>query len=276
MPIRTRGLPSGWYPETRRQTERVITQWDEKLDKNLPSAFTGIAPHAGWDFSGELANHVVSCLDRESDVIAVVGGHLPPSDKILCAVEDEFETPLGPIKAENSIRKRLFDTVEVTPDSWSDNTVEIQLPLIKHKFPRARVIYLRVSPTGAATTLGKALHEISQGLSVRISVLGSTDFTHYGPAYGFMPAGHGDDAIQWVREQNDRVIIEHLLSMNLELALQHANEKSSACSAGAAAAAAFFAALRGSEKGTLLGYRMSYDYHKSESFVGYAGICYQP
>ena len=274
MTIRRRALPPGWYPESRSQTERTIAEWDERLDLHPQAAMSGIAPHAGWDFSGELAYNVISRLLGNAEIVAVVGGHLPPAGRILCATEDEFETPLGPIKAEKEMRDILLNRLHIAPDSYADNTVEIQMPLVKYCYPNAGVLHLRVSPTSDAIKLGQVLYEIAEEMGKRIVVLGSTDLTHYGPAYGFAPAGHGQEAISWVREQNDRGIINAFLSMNLKLALKHSQEKSSACSAGAAVAAASFAAMGGIKTGTLAGYRLSCDFHKSDSFVGYAGICY--
>ena len=122
--------------------------------------------------------------------------------------------------------------------------------------------------------LGEKLYDVSVKLGRNVAVVGSTDLTHYGPAYGFSPAGSGNAAVEWVREENDKPFLDLLLKMDGEGAMNHANTHGSACSAGAAAAAVSFARTSGVKEGTLIGYRMSCDLHRAESFVGYGGIAF--
>ena len=103
---------------------------------------------------------------------------------------------------------------------------------------------------------------------------GSTDLTHYGPSYGFAPAGTGTRALRWVREVNDHRFIESLLAMEFKTALERALTERSACSAGGALAALSFARENGVTKGELVRYSTSFDVHPGDSFVGYAGILY--
>jgi AmmeMemoRadiSam system protein B len=77
-----------------------------------------------------------------------------------------------------------------------------------------------------------------------------------------------------VKEVNDRRIIDALVGMELESALDLAGMDHSACSVGAAVAAARFAQKRGAQRGELLEYRTSYDLSPGPFFVGYAGIIY--
>ena len=67
--------------------------------------------------------------------------------------------------------------------------------------------------------------------------IGSTDLTHYGPNYGFVPRGLGASSVEWVKKENDKGFIEEALRMNAEGLLHHAVENNSACSPGAVASA---------------------------------------
>jgi AmmeMemoRadiSam system protein B len=107
-----------------------------------------------------------------------------------------------------------------------------------------------------------------------VAVIGSTDLTHYGPNYGFTPQGTGPAALAWVREHNDRRLLDNLLALQHERTLELARRERSACSAGAAVAAARFAELRGSHRGHLLEYATSHDLYPGSSFVGYAAIIF--
>jgi hypothetical protein len=208
------------------------------------------------------------------DTIVIIGGHLGPADGILCAFEDSYETPFGLISADMELLAALRAAIPVTEDRSADNTVEVQLPFVRYLFPGSRVLGMRASPSRDADRLGKALAEAARGLGRRVGVAGSTDLTHYGSSYGFVPAGTGNRALRWVREVNDRRFIESLLAMEFDSALERALKERSACSAGGALAALSFARENGVREGKLLRYSTSYDIHPGESFVGYAGILY--
>jgi MEMO1 family protein len=150
----------------------------------------------------------------------------------------------------------------------------VQLPLVRHLFPSARLLGMRASPSQDAGRLGEALGKAARKLGRRIAVVGSTDLTHYGSSYGFTPAGSGEGALEWVRGVNDRRFIESLLSMDFAAAMERALKERSACSAGGALAAMSFAAESGVKKGELVRYMTSYEVRAADSFVGYAGVLY--
>jgi hypothetical protein len=274
MKIRPRSLPAGWYPAGEAQARRQIETFLRAGREPVRSACAGVAPHAGWEFSGRLACRVLSCLDPEIQTVAVIGGHLSPGDGVLAAFEEAYETPLGEVPADLELLSCLRERLPVAEDRWEDNTVEVQLPLLRHLIPSARALALRAAPSGEALALGEALAECAGRLGRKLAVIGSTDLTHYGPNYGFAPRGTGPEALAWVREHNDRRLVEALLAMQLERVLELARRERSACSAGGAVAAARFASLRGSARGRLLEYATSHDLYPGSSFVGYAAISY--
>ena len=100
MKVRSRQLPPGWYP---RGGAAVRAEIESMLASKGPLpriALAGIAPHAGWSFSGAVAARVVASLDPAVDTLAVVGGHLGASAGILAAREEGYETPLGACSAD--------------------------------------------------------------------------------------------------------------------------------------------------------------------------------
>ena len=274
MHVRKRYLPPGWYPGAEEQIRGAI----ESMRRSFPSAtatgIAGVVPHAGWEFSGSLALEVLSRISRSLDTMVIIGGHLGPADGILCAFEDAYETPLGLIPADAELLAEIRAALPVREDRHADNTVEVQLPFVRHLFPDVHVLGMRVSPSADASRLGAAIAKAALKLGRRVAVVGSTDLTHYGQSYGFAPAGTGPQALRWVREVNDRRFIESLLAMDFDGALEKALRERSACSAGGALAALRFAQENGVEQGTLVRYMTSFDVHPAESFVGYAGILY--
>ncbi len=282
MSIRARTLPVGWYPEqesqARRQIETFLKLSGEADEPGaLPpgsASCAGVAPHAGWEFSGRLACLALRSLGPETQTVVVVGGHLHPGDGLLAAFEDGYETPLGTVPADLELLACLRGRLQIAEDRWPDNTVEVQLPLVRHLLPGARVLGLRAAPSAEALALGEALAACAAQLERKVAVLGSTDLTHYGPNYGFTPQGTGPAALAWVREHNDRRLLDSLLALQHERTLELARREHSACSAGGAVAAARFAELRGTHRGHLLEYATSHDRYPASSFVGYAAISF--
>lgn len=277
MKIRKRLLPGGWYPENAEEIQSLVAEWT-KMQKSL-SAHAAVAPHAGWYFSGELAAKAVWSL-RDCDTIAVLGGHLGYGDPILYAFEDSFDCTVRIAQNDkvllDAVKKELIDVGihELAIDSGMDNSVEVILPLAALRFPQAKILWLRVPPDFKARELGSALARAASACGRSLSVIASTDLTHYGPNYNFMPHGVGESARDWVRNENDRGFINAALSMDVEHVLSHSREHFSACSAGAVAAAIAYSLDSGAKRGVLIGHTLSYDVHPDRSFVGYAGIAF--
>ncbi len=274
MGVRRRCLPAGWYPGTAQGVRDAVAAWD-LTDDGSRTAVAGVAPHAGWEFSGVLAGAVFAGLAGALDTIVIIGGHLAPVDGILCATEEAYETPLGAAPADLELLASLKKLVVMDDDRWADNTVEVQLPLARHFHPGARCLGFRAPPSALAGDLGRAVAAAARSLGRRVAVVGSTDLTHYGPNYGFAPAGTGADAERWVRDVNDRRFIDALTAMDEDAARERAVAERSACSAGGAIAAMAFARESGAVRGELLAYRTSREVHVSESFVGYAAVRYR-
>ena len=274
MSIRKAMLPAGWYPREASSVRHAIEGW--RIFPAGEKWRAAVAPHAGWTFSGRIASIAWSAL-AEAETIVIVGGHLGPSSPILIAQEEGFESPFGPISADVELRERLRGalaeaSIPVSADRAVDNTVEVHLPFMGAFAPGARLLWLRAPASGAAISLGAALHEAAASLGREIAVIGSTDLTHYGPDYGFEPAGQGPKAESWVREVNDRAFLDALLALDPDAAIGRALQDGSACSPGAAATALSFALAAGAREFSELAYGTSLDIRAAASFVGYAAL----
>ena len=281
MSKRNRVLPRGWYPfdgkDCRREIESYVEGWSPP--RSVPEQGAGgIVPHAGWYFSGKLASRVLHSLksDRQIDVVVLYGGHMGPEDLPRVVSEETCETPLGDIEIHQDFLRTLMKKVEVKRESPSsgDNTIEIQLAMIKYFFPEAKLLAIRPPFSPKAIELGREIARIAADEGLSILAIGSTDLTHYGPNYGFLTKGTGPASVDWVKNVNDKGFIDRALKMDAEGLLEHALKNDSACSAGAAASTIATCEALGAGKGVLLDYYTSYDIMPDDSFVGYAGIVY--
>ncbi len=281
MSRRTRALPRGWYPADKKECQREIESYLEGwTPSQSPSSkgLGGIVPHAGWYFSGRLAARVLHSLKLKSkaEVVVLYGGHLSAEDLPRIVTEEACETPFGDIEIHEGFVKNLMKRADVKKESPTsgDNTIEIQLAMVKYFFPEVKLVAIRSPLSLKAETLGKEVAAIAKKEGISILAIGSTDLTHYGPNYGFLSKGVGPASVDWVKKENDKGFIDRALRMDAEGLLKHALENDSACSAGAAISAMATSKALGAEKGILLDYYTSYDIMPDDSFVGYAGIIY--
>jgi MEMO1 family protein len=132
--------------------------------------------------------------------------------------EEAWETPFGEIEIHQGIVKGLMGRMDIEKESPSsgDNTIEVQLPMIKYFFPKAKLVAIRPPLSPRAISLGQEGAAIAQEKGISLIAIGSTDLTHYGPNYGFLNKGVGLSSVEWVKNQNDKRLIELATSMDVE------------------------------------------------------------
>lgn len=276
MRVRERMLPIGWYPASESGCRAEIDKFIAGA-KPLPAGtkvYGGIVPHAGWYFSGKAAARVFYLASQatQPQVVAVFGGHLGGTSPPLLVTEEAWDTPLGDLPLATQFYEPLKKRLPLKAEYPGDNTIEVQLPLVKYFFPKAKVLALRAPHSAKAMELGDAVAAVAKELKLTLLAFGSTDLTHYGPNYGWAPKGLGPEAVKWVKEINDKKFIDAALKLDGPAMLKTALGDQSACSAGGAAAAVAAAKKGGATKAALIDYYTSYDILPGDSFVGYAGI----
>lgn len=276
MRVRPRMLPAGWYPASQ---SGCISEIDSFIAGVNPLPFGtrvygGMVPHAGWYFSGQLAARVfyLNAQVTQPQVVCIFGGHLGGNSPPLLVTEEAWETPLGQAPLATEFYEPLQARLTVKPEQPGDNTIEVNMPFIKHFFPDSRVLALRAPQSAAALKLGTAVAEVARELGKTILFFGSADLTHYGPNYGWAPKGYGAEAVRWVKEVNDKRFLEAVLKLDALEAVTAANQDQSSCSAGAPAAALTGAKHTGATRAVLVDYYTSYDIMPGDSFVGYGGV----
>ena len=282
MEVRKAAFAGSWYPSSRAECERQILDFvdeNKKIEPHNPY-LGGIVPHAGWYYSGSIACNVIRCLQAgpKADTIILFGMHLGPGSPRYMMTSGGWETPLGIVEINTELAGRLADQfpfeIETARHFNRDNTIELQLPFVKYFFPDSRLVAVGVPPEAASLEIGQAVVDIAAELGMHIKIIGSTDLTHYGFNYGFTSHGTGESAVRWVKDQNDRRMIEAMLAMEPEKVIEEAGTSHNACCAGAAATAIASARRLGATRSEQMAYATSYDKSPGESFVGYVGIVF--
>lgn len=283
METRQAVFAGSWYPDSPDACESAINTF---LKQNGHQAtgrelfFGGIVPHAGWQFSGNIACQVIHQLvdPHPPDVVVVFGMHLHPKSPNYIMKEGAWETPFGAIEVHTAMAEALISEfsfrIERPHNFTKDNTIELQLPFIKYFFPEAKIVAIGLPPVEASLALAKETVKVADRMGVNIKVVGSTDLTHYGYNYGFMPKGSGPSALKWARDENDRRMIEAMLAMDPVNVINEANTHHNACCAGAAAGTVAALKTMGATRAETVAYASSYDKSPGDSFVGYVGIVF--
>jgi AmmeMemoRadiSam system protein B len=281
--LRKAVFSGSWYPSGSRSCMDQIHRFMETgkdLAVSIPAPVGGIVPHAGWIYSGRIACNVIHRLAQSAqpDVVVLFGMHLHSGSARYMMPAGQWETPFGPMTVDTplaeALTRRYAFELETPTRFNQDNTIELQMPFVRYFFENARVLAMGVPPNRETIALAAAVVATAREMDLRIVVIGSTDLTHYGPNYGFTSHGTGLEALDWVRDENDRRAIDAMIRMDAQAVIQEGLTHDNACCSGAAAAAIAAGRAMGAQHAEQLVYATSYDKSPGDSFVGYTGILF--
>ncbi len=288
MPVREPAVAGQFYPDQ----ASLCRQELNTLSARLPSTATrvermigGIVPHAGWMFSGAVTMEVFGALaaGRQPDVIVIFGGvHRYRSKLATVFGSGRWETPIGSVSVDDRLAARMLEASDTLVDDpgahKTEHSIEVQMPMIAFAFSDVPVVPIMVPPGAAALSAGEAVGRVLVAEDRDAFVVGTTDLTHYGPAYGFTPHGIDAEAFVWAKEENDRRYIDLMCGMDAERAVAEAGAHRNACSSGAVAATIGAAKMLGATRGSLLSHTTSREVLMQSGragpvdSVGYAGV----
>ena len=247
-----------------------------------------IVPHAGWVFSGGLAGRVFSAIREANEFVDtfVIFGAAHRYYRQEGAVYDRgsWLTPLGEIGIDEELADQIanLECVERDISAHSgEHSIEVQIPFVQYLFPDAKIVPVLMPAGDYTVNVGREVGKIICKMAEkRVVCIASTDLTHYGPRYGFVPAGSGAEGIKWAKEVNDVDFINRAIGMEADNLLISAETRGNACGAGACAAVVACARELGKAKGVVIGHMTSAEVMQrkfqqvSTESVGYAGIVF--
>ena len=245
----------------------------------------GIVPHAGWMFSGPTAAKVYKSVQQKSspETFLILGAvHVwGIGRKAAMFAQGAWRTPCGEIEIDEELAEALLKEAgeEVVADPSAherEHSIEVQVPFIQHLFPDAKILPIMVAPDKQAIRLGEKIGKILAQHNKHVCVLGSTDLTHYGPSFGFIPYGIGEQSLTPMKE-NDQKILQLATEMKAEAVLTEAERHRNACGAGAIAATVAAAKTLGVSHGYILEHTTSQEIMPDRpvaDIVGYAGMIF--
>ncbi|MCX5655774.1 MAG: AmmeMemoRadiSam system protein B [Planctomycetota bacterium] len=291
MMVREPVVAGRFYPATREECLRHIAALMPKtpFEGGPERPVAGIVPHAGWFFSGETALAVLGAISaKRTPKTFVIFGAVHTGGVRHSAVfpSGGWQTPLGLAQIDERLAGEILargtGLVADDPQAHEDeHSIEVQVPLVQHLAPEAKIVPIAVLPDEKAAAVGRLVGEVIRSLGADAVCLGSTDLTHYGSPYGFTPMGHGEAGVRWMRQENDRRMLDLMAALDADAVVAEARTHWNACGAGAVAATLAAARQLGAARGHVVRYTTSYDVMRertgrtdAEAAVGYGGVVF--
>lgn len=259
MKIRACAVAGMFYPRDPDHLEQILEKYFQGKESGLDARGI-VSPHAGYPYSGEVAASAFGAISPDFAGTFIVIG---PSHRgyRTCISQLPWETPLGILDVDPDLATAVdLDTDEVS--HRDEHSLEVQMPFIKYRFPRARILPVLMgdqSPGAAEILAAKLLETIRDTGKGEVRFVASSDFSHYVPA-------------AYARE-NDGYAIDALATLDIpEFYRRIAERRVSACGYGPIATVCGLCREQGAREGRLIRYATSGDVTGDPEVVGYAAI----
>lgn len=259
MDMRPCSVAGMFYPAEPRHMEQLLETFFQNRAPGV-NARGIVSPHAGYVYSGETAACAFSTIPPDFDGTFVVIG---PSHRgyTTCVSAIPWETPLGIVDVDAEFVNAL--DIEIDELSHrSEHSIEVQMPFIKYRFPRARVVPVLMGEQSyeAATLLADQVLRATGRTGRDVRIVASSDFSHYVP----------DE----VARRQDLSAIDALKTLDIPEFYRRLQETgATVCGYGPIASMCIACRSLGAERGELLRYTTSGDVTGDlDQVVGYAAI----
>jgi AmmeMemoRadiSam system protein B len=191
-----------------------------------------------------------------------------------CVSMQDWQTPLGTVKNDNELAEQIAKEAGLKANEKAHETehsIEVQLPLLQFAC-RDSLKTLKIVPILTGPHYRKVAEGVNKALIGKNAVvIASSDFTHYGISYGYMPF-HTN--IKENVHKLDKGAIDWVLKRNAYRLTEYA-EQTGATICGIMPIAALIEAVT-AQKAELLQYYTSADITGDySSAVGYAAVAFR-
>ncbi len=267
-------VAQGFYPWRKNELLKMLEALFEKAEKkDVGNIIGGVVPHAGYVYSGLTAAHFYKNIRDSYDVVIILGTNHTGLGEKAAISREPWETPLGTVEVDLELADALMDACHhIKADELAhlyEHSIEVQLPFLQYKLKDFRFVPITIMSNGNPAfymEIGKAIHSCLKGVDAL--VIASSDFTHFGEGYGFVPTT--SDPLQWVKK-TDLKAVDAIIELD-DMEFLSIAKSTTICGAGAIATL-INVMKEEKAKGTLLHYSTSYDVsRKKDIIVGYASV----
>jgi len=231
-------------------------------EKGVRKIVGGMAPHAGYTFSGAVAAHLYSRIaeDGVPATFVIIGPNHTGHGSGIAVTMDDFQTPLGVARVDREVAKAVHRDL-VDEDATAhiyEHSIEVQLPFIQSLTDDFRFvpICMGFQDYDSARSVGETVRDALKGKDA--VVIASTDLSHY--------------VTQATARAKDGLALDAILTMDPKRLFDVVRDENiSMCGYGPVMAAM---TACGGAKAEVLKYATSGDVRPMRDVVGYASVAF--
>jgi len=251
---------------------------DLPITKRSKKIFGIVSPHAGYSFSGPCmawAYKEIAESEFPETYIILGTSHSGFNGTLL----KNYQTPFGTLKTDKYLGQQLIKELPFFQENElahrTEHSIEVQLPFLQF-VSRENLKNLQILPIIINYKLDQIqeLVEVLSKTDRKISIIVSSDFTHFGPNYGFTPFKFNikdslynldKQAISFIEKLDDKGFLEFIQ-----------NKKATICGWKSIVTAIKLVKILGCKKARLLQYYTSGDIvNDYENAVGYGSLVFE-
>jgi AmmeMemoRadiSam system protein B/AmmeMemoRadiSam system protein A len=211
--VRPSALAGTWYPADPQELGEYVDKLLDAVKPEKPAMQVRalIVPHAGYPFSGATAAQVFARV-RGRDykrVILLAPSHHSGFRGLSIADVDAYQTPLGDVSLDGPAVAELRKSDLVNSDPTAhvpEHSIEIELPFLQRTLkPGWRLLPVLVGQM-EREDYKKAADLLRPLADEETLVVVSSDFTHFGPRFGYMPFPVNAETPRKIRALDDGAI----------------------------------------------------------------------
>lgn len=213
-----------WYPKQapilKQRLETMLTQ--VALPSQIQTVLALVSPHAGLDYSGSIAAQAFATLKEQAvhRVFLLGPSHRRGFEGIALPSStcSGYATPLGELRIDHEAVEQLRGQPGFNGPSGvhdAEHSLEMEAIFLTAVKPEATLVPLVVGRVPDARFAKQLASSIRFLLTTNDVVVVSSDFTHYGPQFGFTPFA-GDEQVLEKLDGLMNQAFEILAGRNLE------------------------------------------------------------
>jgi len=180
-----------FYPGSAEELKEKIDNLLNKVEKEeLKGELIGlIVPHAGYDYSGEIAAYAYKQLEgKKIDTVILIGEshyHRFPGASI--GNYQSYHTPLGEVEVDNDLAINMIkyeDAIKFYPQVHQrEHSLEVQLPFLQTLLKDFKIIPIILGERSSklSSNICEAILQESKKKDRKILFIASTDLSHFYP-----------------------------------------------------------------------------------------------
>lgn len=191
--IRRSPLAGSWYPADAQALRTMLSGYLERAPEAEAAGeiCALISPHAGYQYSGKAAACGFKTLraGRIDRVFIFSPSHYARFRGVCVSSYDAYETPLGKVAVEKAVGAGLMrsELFFAKPEVEApEHAVEMQVPFLQIVLNEFTIVPLIVGELDEAGRR-QAAELLRPYLSPSTLIVASSDFTHYGRRFGYLP-----------------------------------------------------------------------------------------